>query len=48
MQGKNLVCFFCFALLLPLTYIIAKLLKIDFQNKENPLTILGILFTVNQ
>lgn len=35
-------------LLLPLAFIIAKLLRIDFQNKENPLTTLGILFTVNQ
>ena len=47
-KKENLVCFFCFALLLPLAFIIAKLLRIDFQNKENPLTTLGILFTVNQ
>lgn len=43
-KKENLVCFFCFALLLPLAFIIAKLLRIDFQNKENPLTTPG-LFT---
>lgn len=34
--------------LLPLSYLISKLIKADFHNKENPLTNLGILFSVNQ
>lgn len=45
---KNLFTFCCTAPLLPLAFLISKLLKIDFQNKNNPLTNLGILFSVNQ
>lgn len=33
---------------MPLAYLISKLIKVDFQNKENPLTNLGVLFSVNQ
>ena len=47
-KQQNLFSFCCFALLLPIAFVISKWLKIDFQSKENPLTILGILFTVNQ
>ncbi|QQP29461.1 DUF7010 family protein [Lactobacillus ultunensis] len=45
---KNLFTFVCTAILLPLSFLISKLLKIDFQNKANPLTNLGIVFTANQ
>jgi len=33
---------------MPLSYLISKIIKVDFQNKDNPLTNLGILFSVNQ
>ena len=45
---KNLFTFFCTAPLLPISYVISKIIKVDFQNKENPLTALGILFSANQ
>lgn len=45
---KNLITFCCTAPLLPLSFLISKILKIDFQNKGNPLTNLGIIFSVNQ
>ncbi len=45
---KNLFTFCCSAPLFPVAYFISKLIKVDFQNKENPLTKAGILFAVNQ
>ena len=45
---KNLLTFCCTAPLLPISLMISKLIKVDFQNKGNPLTNLGILFSVNQ
>lgn len=45
---KNLSTFCCTAPLMPLSYLISKIIKVDFQNKDNPLTNLGILFSVNQ
>ena len=45
---KNLLTFFFITPLLPLSFIISKLIKVDFENKENPLTNLGVLFSVNQ
>lgn len=45
---QNLFVFICTGLLLPLAFIISKILKIDFSYKENPLSNLGILFSVNQ
>lgn len=36
------------ALLVPLAYLISKLIGVDFQNKDNPLSNLGLLFTINQ
>lgn len=45
---KNLFTFFATAPLMPIAFLISKLIKVDFQNKENPLTNLGILFSVNQ
>ncbi len=45
---KNLYTFFCTAPLLPIAFLISKLIGVDFQNKKNPLTNLGVLFSVNQ
>ncbi len=45
---KNLFVFCCTAPLMPLAFFISKIIKVDFQNKENPLTNLGIIFSVNQ
>ena len=45
---KNLFTFVCATILLPLSYFVSKLINVDFQNKSNPLTELGILFSVNQ
>lgn len=41
---KNLFTFCCTAPLMPLAYMISKVIKVDFTNKENPLTNLGVLF----
>jgi len=45
---KNLLTFCCTAPLLPLSFVLSKIIKVDFQNKGNPLTNLGVLFSVNQ
>lgn len=45
---KNLYTFCCSAPLMPLAYLTSKIIKVDSQNKENPLTTLGIIFSVNQ
>ena len=45
---KNLFTFVCATILLPLSYLVSKLINVDFQNKGNPLTELGIRFSVNQ
>lgn len=45
---KNLLTFCFTAPLMPIAYLVSKIMKIDFQNKENPLTNLGILFSANQ
>ena len=45
---KNLLTFCFTAPLLPLAYLISKIIKADFMNKENPLTNLGLLFSLNQ
>ena len=42
---KNLLTFCCTAPLLPIAFLI---LKIQFQDKSNPLNYLGILFSANQ
>ena len=47
-ESKNLFTFCCSAPLMPLAYLISKIIKVDFQNKENPLTGLGIVFSVGQ
>lgn len=46
--SKNLLTFCFSAPLMPLAYMISKLIKVDFTNKGNPLTNLGILFSLNQ
>jgi hypothetical protein len=45
---KNLLTFCFTAPLIPLAFMISKTIKVDFTNKENPLTNLGVLFSVNQ
>lgn len=45
---KNLMTFCFTAPLMPLAYAISKIIKVDFTNKGNPLTKLGILFSLNQ
>jgi len=46
--AKNLLTFCFTAPLMPLAYAISKTIKVDFTNKGNPLTRLGILFSLNQ
>ena len=44
---KNLFTF-CFTTpLMPLAFLISKVIKVDFQNKENPLNNLGVVFSLN-
>lgn len=45
---KNLLVFCCSCPLLPISWIIGKIMKIDIFSKENPLGQLGFLFTLNQ
>lgn len=47
-ETKNLFTFCCSAPLMPLAYLISKIIRVDFQNKRNPLTKLGIIFSVGQ
>ena len=46
--SKNLFTFCFTAPLMPLAYMISKIIKVDFTNKGNPLTNLGVLFSLNQ
>lgn len=47
-ETKNLLTF-CFACpLMPLAFFFSKMIHVDFQGKDNPLTKLGLLFSVNQ
>lgn len=45
---KNFLTFCFTAPLMPLAFMISKLIHVDFTNKDNPLTNLGVLFSVNQ
>lgn len=45
---KNLITFVFTAPLLPLAYLFSKFLKIDFTSAGNPLTNLGVIFSLNQ
>jgi hypothetical protein len=47
-QTKNLLTFCFTAPLMPLAFMISKIIKVDFTNKGNPLTRLGILSSLNQ
>ena len=47
-ETKNLLTFCVACPLLPLAWGISKLIHVDFQGKSNPLTSLGLLFSVNQ
>jgi len=47
-ETKNLITFCCSAILFPLALALAKILRIDFEGKGNPLTKAGIIFSVNQ
>jgi len=47
-QAKNMLTFCCTGPLLPLAFGISKLIGVDFQGKDNPLTKLGMVFTLNQ
>jgi hypothetical protein len=45
---KNLFTFCATAPLVLIAFLVSKIIKVDFQNKENPLTNLGVLFSLNQ
>ena len=45
---KNLLTFCFTAPLLPLAFIISRIINVDFTNKGNPLTKLGLYFSFNQ
>lgn len=47
-EMKNLATFIATAPLMPIAFVISKIIKVDFTNKNNPLTNLGILFSINQ
>lgn len=47
-ESKNLFTFCMSAPLMPISYMISKLLKIEFSSKDNPLGELGFTFTMNQ
>ncbi|MTI48090.1 DUF7010 family protein [Sporosalibacterium faouarense] len=48
MLTKNLLVFCFTAPLMPLAFFISKIINVDFQNKDNPLTKLGVIFSFNQ
>ena len=48
MEQKNLLTFCCSAILFPLAWGLSRILGIDFESKDNPLTKAGILFSSNQ
>lgn len=45
---KNMLTFCCTAPLMPIAFLISKILKIQFSDKTNPLNNLGLLFSINQ
>jgi len=45
---KNLLTFSATAPLVPLAFLISKLIKVEFSDKTNPLNELGLLFSLNQ
>lgn len=47
-ETKNILTFCAACPLMPLAWAISKLIGVDFQGKGNPLTTLGLIFSVNQ
>lgn len=47
-EKKNLFTWFAVALLMPLAFLITKLLKLNLNNNDNPLNKVGLLFTANE
>ena len=47
-ESKNLFTVICSAPLMGLAMLLAKPLHIDFKCRDNPLTVLGIFFSINQ
>ena len=47
-ETRNILTFCVACPLMPLAWMISKLIHVDFQGKSNPLTSLGLLFSVNQ
>lgn len=47
-ETKNILTFCVACPLMPLAWLISKLIHVDFQGKSNPLTSLGLLFSINQ
>ena len=47
-ETKNVLTFCVAAPLMPLAWLISKMIHVDFEGKGNPLTKLGLLFSVNQ
>lgn len=45
---KNLLTFCFTAPLMPLAFMISRMINVDFTNKGNPLTNLGLMFSLNQ
>ena len=47
-SAKNMLVFCCSAVLMPISMVIAKIIKVNIFSKENALGNLGFLFTMNQ
>lgn len=45
---KNLFTFCATSILVPMAYMISRIIKVNFSNKENPLNNLGVIFSINQ
>ena len=48
LNARNIAVFCASAMLLPLSFLVSKILGINFSDKENPLSRPGFLFTMNQ
>lgn len=48
MLTKNLYTFCATAPLMPIAFLISKIIKVEFSDKSNPINELGILFSLNQ
>ena len=45
---KNMLTFCATAPLVPIAYLISRLIKVEFSDRKNPLNQLGLLFSLNQ